>query len=78
MTDVFLAVMDTPCTLADTQTEMIERSVVVVVVVVDDDDDDDDDDEDLESANICPCCNIMLIALHVGTHQCSSESSESG
>ena len=70
--------MDTPCTLADTQTEMIERSVVVVVVVVDDDDDDDDDDEDLESANICPCCNIMLIALHVGTHQCSSESSESG
>ena len=48
VTDVFLAVMDTPCTLADTQTEMIERSVVVVVVVVvvvDDDDDDDDDDD---------------------------------
>ena len=75
MTDVFLAVMDTPCTLADTQTEMIERSVVVVV---DDNDDDDDDDDDMESTNICPCCNIMLITLHVGTHQCSSENSESG
>ena len=75
MTDVFLAVMDIPCTLADTQTEVIERSVVVDD---EDDDDDDDDDDDLESANICPCCNIILIALHVETHQCSSENSESG
>ena len=70
MTDVFLAVMDTPCTLADTQTEMIERSVVVVVVVVVVDDDNDDDVVVLTSPSI-PEGKVRLPS-YLGNHNSSA------